>query len=433
MRGRGPTSRAKWLGGFAAVTVGASLGWSMAELAASLGSQRKPPVEILPRENRPPERFPLPRALVEPACPHPVVEGEPRLRAVEIAKGFASPVHIASPAKDFRLFILEERGRIRIVEDGKLRSQPFFELPEPRTPTASRATPAYRFGTLAFHPRHHRNGRLFVSYVDSERKLSRILELHVGDDPNRVVVETSFPLLELPLPSLDQEAATLAFGPDGHLYVALGDGGIRRDPHLFAQRTDTLLGKILRLDIDRTSAVAPYALPDGNLQGPRVLGEIWALGVRRPSGLAFDRATGELWLVDRGERHFDEIDVVRASETGVNFGWSFFEGSFCVGRAPCSAEGLTPPLFEMTRSDRCSLVGGRVYRGCRMPALDGEYFFADRCGRIRSLQWTEGHAPVAKERIQTTPPVSIRAFGEDASGELYVIGDEGGLYRIEPE
>lgn len=433
MRGRRASSRAKWLSGLAAVAVGASLGWSMADLVASLGSARNPPVDVLPRENRLPEQIPLPRVLVEPACPHPVVEGEPRLRLVEIATGFSSPVHIASPPKDPRLFVLESRGRIRIVEGGEVRASPFFELTEPNTSAPPRRTPAYRFGTLAFHPRHHRNGRLFVSYIDLEQKLSRVLELHVGDDPNHVEVETSFPLLEVPLPTLDEEPPLLAFGPDGHLYVALGDGGIPRDPHLFAQRTDTLLGKILRLDVNRTSAAAPYALPQGNLEGPRVRGEIWALGVHRPAGLAFDRPAGELWLADRGDLYFDEINVVRASDTRTNFGWSFVEGSFCLGRAPCSSEGLTSPLFEMTRSDRCGLVGGLVYRGCRMPDLDGEYFFGDECGRIRSLPWTDGEEPIAKERIRSEPPIDIRAFGEDATGELYVIGSEGGLYRIEPE
>jgi len=432
MRGGEPTSRTKWLTGFVAVTVGASLGWSMAELAASLGSGEKAPREVRPRENVPPEHLPLPQVLREPLCPYPVHEGEPRLRLVEVAKGFAAPVHIASPPKDPRLFVLESRGRIRIVEDGTIRPRPFFEFPEPRSVASPRATPAYRFGTLAFHPRHQQNGRLFLSYVDVERELSRVVELHVGDDPERADFESTFPLLEVPLPTLDQEAASLAFGPDGYLYVALGDGGTPRDPHLYAQRTDTLLGKVLRIDVDRTSATAPYAYPDENLQGPRVRGEIWALGVHRPRGLAFDRATRDLWLADRGELYFDEIDAVRTSDSGLNLGWSFVEGSFCLGRVPCDSEGLTPPVFEVARSGRCSIVGGRVYRGCRMPALDGDYFFGDGCGRIRSLR-REGGEVVANERIEPSKAMGIQALGEDASGELYVVADDGVLYRIEPE
>lgn len=428
MRGGESTSRTKWLTGIAAVVVGASLGWSLADLVADLGSVREPPIDVVPRQNRPPEHVPLPEVLRNPPCPHPVHEGEPRLRLVEVVQGLTLPVHIASIDGDHRLFVLESRGRIRIVENGELRPRPFLAFPEGR----SRSEAAHRFGALAFHPRHHVNGRLFLSHIDVERKLARVVEVQVGDDPNRADLDSLFPLLEIPLPTLDQEPPLLAFGPDGYLYVALGDGGIPRDPHLYAQRTDSHLGKVLRLDVDRTSAYGPYALPEGNLKGPRILGEIWAVGLHRPSGLAFDRRANELWLADRGELYFDEIDVVHPSESGLNLGWSFVEGSFCLGRVPCDSEGLTPPVFEMARRDRCNLVGGRVYRGCRMPALQGEYVFGDGCGHIRSLR-VQGRDVELKERIVPAATIGIRALGEDATGELYVVSSEGSLYRIDPD
>lgn len=308
MRGGEPTSRTKWLTGFVAVTVGASLGWSMAELAASLGSGEKAPREVRPRENVPPEHLPLPQVLREPLCPYPVHEGEPRLRLVEVAKGFAAPVHIASPPKDPRLFVLESRGRIRIVEDGTIRPRPFFEFPEPRSVASPRATPAYRFGTLAFHPRHQQNGRLFLSYVDVERELSRVVELHVGDDPERADFESTFPLLEVPLPTLDQEAASLAFGPDGYLYVSTGEVGDRD----LAQDRRSLAGKILRITADGRPA------PD-NPFGT----EVWSWGHRNVEGLAFD-PDGSLWASEFGDSKADELNRILPGE---NYGWPRVEGT----------------------------------------------------------------------------------------------------------
>lgn len=357
----------------------------------------------------------------------------PRLALAEVATGLGKLVFLGAPPGDSRLFVVDASGRILILEHGRALHPPFFALPTRRAKSPD--AEAYRMGTLAFHPRYQHSSRAFLSFVDLEHRLSRIIELRASPNPDRAEPSSILPILDVPLPTGDEEAAMLAFGPDGHLYVALGDGGEPSDPRHLAQRMDTRLGKILRLDVDPDDPEAPYAIPEGNLHGARVRGEIWALGLHRPNGFAFDRNSGDLWLVDIGEAHTSEIDQLPPNEAGLNLGWSFVEGSRCVPGSLCETDGLHPPLVEIARAkDGCELVGGFVYRGCRMPALSGEYFFGDSCGRMRSLRLPEGdEQPAVRERVELSRVPGLRSFGEDAEGELYVISGSGSVYRLEPE
>lgn len=424
------------MAGIAAVAVGASLGWMTADWVSSRPSSfahdPEAPPPHLPRSNSVPPRPPLPSVLAERRCSAPVVEGEPKLRLVEVARGLAQPLFVATPTDDPRLFVVEAAGRILIVENGRALHPPFFALP-PRPAKSTRSEP-YRMGTLAFHPHHLRNGRAFVSFIDLEHGLSRVVELRASSDPDQAE-PSALPLLDVPLPTSGTGPAMLAFGPDGYLYVALGDGGEPSDPRHLAQRSDSRLGKILRVDVDPGDPAIPYAIPQGNLHGPRVRSEIWALGLHEPNGFSFDRRTGDLWLVDLGEAHTDEINLLPPNEAGLNLGWSFVEGSRCLPNAVCDTEGLKPPLVEFARNDDgCDLIGGFVYRGCRMPALSGEYFFGDRCGRIRSMRLPEGdELPVVRERVELPRVPALRSFGEDAEGELYLVSGQGVIHRLEPE
>lgn len=431
------TPRTSWLPGLAALAIGASLGWTLAELVSStLPSRPFPEHPVLPRANTVPPRRILPEHLAKPPCSSPVVEGRPRLRLVEVARGLSNPASLASPPEDSLLFVVEAGGRIVSIEGGRATSPPFLDLTGTLTPSPRKGSAEERgLGTLAFHPRYAQTGRLFLSYVDEARNLSRIVEIHVSNDPRRADPTSLFPLLEIPLPTPAQGPALLAFGPDGNLFIGIGDGGEPGDPRHLAQRTDSLLGKILRLDVDRAGTTEPYALPEGNLRGPRIRGEIWARGLRRPTSLGFDRHSGDLWLVDAGERYVDEIDVLPWPQSGLNLGWSFVEGSRCVGERACDTEGLHPPLVEFARDrEGCEIVGGYVYRGCSMPGLEGEYFFGDRCGRIRSLHMPEGdEVPIFRDPSELSRVPGLIGFGEDAEGEVYVISKRGSVYRIEAE
>lgn len=435
--GEGRASGTGWLAGLSALAVGASVGWVVADLVSSpspASPERLPPERVLPRANTAPPHPVLPEPLARRHCRHAIVEGEPRLHLTEVATGLVHPTFLASPPGDPRLFVLEASGRVVIVEEGQARHRPFLDLSSLLSSSPHRAIDDRGFGALAFHPRYGRTGRIFLSHIDVGRNASRILEVHVSQDPDRADAASAFPLLEVPLPTRASGPATLAFGPEGYLYIGLGDGGEPSDPGHLAQRTDTLLGKILRIDVDRADPITPYALPEGNFRGPRVRGEIWALGVREPVHLGFDRETGDLWLTDLGDRFVDEIDLLPAASRGLNLGWSFVEGSRCVGEKACDTDGLEPPLLEVARGeDGCDLVGGYVYRGCRMPGLSSEYFFGDRCGRIRSVRIRESDdQPVVYDRSELPPVLGLRALGEDADGEIYVLSSRGIVYRLEP-
>jgi glucose/arabinose dehydrogenase len=288
---------------------------------------------------------------------------------------------------------------------------------------------------LAFHPAYATNGRFFVDYTDAAGD-TRVVEFQVSADPDSAsAIEKE--ILFVDQPFSNHNGGQLAFGPDGNLYVGLGDGGSGGDPQGNGQSLGTLLGKILRLDVD---AASPYAVPTDNPFVGRAgaKGEIWSYGLRNPWRFSFDPETGAMWIGDVGQDQWEEIDMEPAAQGGRNYGWNRMEGTHCYppGSA-CSPTGLTLPVAEYEHRAGCSVTGGFVYRGMELPELRGTYFYGDYCtGLVRSLRQVNG-GPA--EQRDWTPALrrtsggameGLSSFGVDSRGELYLVLLSGEIYRL---
>jgi len=314
-----------------------------------------------------------------------------------------------------RLFVVEQLGRIRIVKQGRLLDAPFLDISD-----------RIRYGGeqgllgLAFHPSYKVNSRFVVNYVRRSDGSTVIAEFQASSDPDRSqAVEKQLLVVSQPYPN--HKGGMVEFGPDGFLYIALGDGGSGGDPGNRGQNTNELLGKLLRIDVDHGT---PYAVPKDNpFAGGGGRPEIFAYGLRNPWRFSFDRQTGELWAADVGQHAWEEIDVVKR---GGNYGWRIMEGAHCfLPRDGCARDGLVPPIAEYGHNKgRCSITGGYVYRGSRLPALRGAYLYGDFCsGEIFALK--EG-----SQQVVLTTGLQIASFGQDQEGELYAVGHGGTIHRI---
>jgi glucose/arabinose dehydrogenase len=356
------------------------------------------------------------------------VSGTPALAARLVGSGLRNPLDLQSaPGDRERLYVVEQGGRIRVIRNGELQAALFLDV-------TGRIGSGGERGLLglAFHPQFAANRRFFVNYT-SPRGDTQVAEFRATSadaaDPASERV-----LLTVAQPFANHNGGGLAFDASGRLLIALGDGGSAGDPLGSGQALDTLLGKILRIDVD---AGTPYAVPvDNPFRGtPGARPEIWAYGLRNPFRISVDRATGDLWIGDVGQNRAEEIDVGLASRRGgENYGWNVMEGSQCYSPASgCSRAGLVLPVYEYGHSEGCSVTGGVVYRGCRMPDLAGTYFFADFCaGFVRSFRLANGQATELREWSGLGGITSPTAFGTDADGEIYVVDYDGEVYRLEP-
>ncbi len=356
--------------------------------------------------------------------------------AVELAVGgLVSPVRVAAPVGDERLFVVEQGGRIRVFQqDGTPRGD-FLDLSGQISTGGERGLLG-----LAFAPDYAQSGRFYVNFTDLDGH-TRIVRYRVSaTDPDRADPTTASLVLAVEQPDDNHNGGHLEFGPDGMLYVGLGDGGGGGDPDDYAQNPQSLLGKMLRLDVAGPSG---YAIPaDNPFVGAAPRDEIWALGLRNPWCFGFDRLTGDLWISDVGQSSREEINVQPAASLGgENYGWRLMEGSQCFNPPTnCNDGSLTLPIYDYARGGspfRCSISGGYVYRGARAPELRGQYLFADYCSRqIWSLTWSEaaGLGEVVERTTELTPPGGygrIVGIGQDGLGELYVIEWQlGRLYRL---
>ncbi len=353
-----------------------------------------------------------------------------------VAEGFDRPVHVADPGDGSgRLFVVEQEGRIRIVRDGETEPEPFLDIVDR---VESGGNEQGLLG-IAFHPDFAENGLFFVGYTargGDGAGNNTVARFRVADDPNRADRESGAILLSVPDPFRNHNGGLVAFGPDGYLYVGFGDGGASGDPEENAEDPSALLGKILRIDIDRPDAGQPYGIPADNPFADGVDGapEVWAYGLRNPWRFSFDRETGDLWIADVGQNAREEVNVQSAeSAGGENYGWDLMEGTACFEDAACEATAedldLVLPVAEYGRDLGISVTGGYVYRGEAVPELRGVYLFADfgtgllwGLGRDAAGEW------VASEPVETG--INPSSFGEDAAGELYVTDLNGGLYRV---
>jgi len=345
------------------------------------------------------------------------------VRLQPLATGLESPVYVTHAGDGSgRLFVVEQAGVIRIIRNGRLLARPFLDV-------RSRVISGGEMGLLsvAFHPQYASNGRFFVNYTANSDSLRTVIaEYRVSDAPD-VAGRAERVLLEIAQPYRNHNGGLNLFGPDGMLYIGMGDGGSGGDPHNNGQRLDTLLGKLLRLDVN---GEAPYGVPRDNpfvgRAGAR--GEIWAYGLRNPWRFSFDRATGRLFLADVGQNRWEEIDLL---EKGGNYGWRLMEGAHCFNpETGCSTTGLILPIAEYGRELGCSVTGGYVYRGTRIRDLVGRYLFSDYCtGRLWSLRESGGRWVM--EELRATG-LTVSSFGEDQAGELYVVDHRGTVYQIVP-
>ncbi|GAB4195991.1 MAG: PQQ-dependent sugar dehydrogenase [Roseiflexaceae bacterium] len=363
-------------------------------------------------------------APAEQPTAQPSAGSSPAIALRQVVSGLDQPLYVTHAGDGSgRLFVVEKDGRIVIVRDGRAQEPAFLDIRD----RVGSDNSEQGLLSVAFHPRYAENGRLFVNYTDREGDtvIARFQAQGDAADPQSEAV-----LLTIDQPYSNHNGGLVKFGPDGYLYIGMGDGGSGGDPQGNGQKLTTLLGKMLRIDVD----AEPYAVPPDNpwANQPEARGEIWSYGLRNPWRFSFDRATGALFIADVGQNAYEEINLQQRAEGGDNYGWNVTEGMHCFRRDSCSESDLVAPVAEYDHNDGngCSITGGYVYRGSAAPALQGFYFFADYCsGRIWSLREV---APGSWQQTRLLDSrMNISSFGEDEAGELYLTDIRGGtVYQL---
>ena len=364
------------------------------------------------------------------------VEGyaQPTISIESFATGFDKPVSIKH-AGDDRLFVIEQEGFIRILNtDGSVNSQPFLNI-ESQVGGSETIGDERGFLGLAFHPNYTTNGFFYVNYINNSGStvISRFSVSNINE--NLADVTSELILLTIAQPNVNHNGGDMAFGPDGFLYISSGDGGGSGDQTNKGQDLTSLLGKILRIDVDNMSNGNNYAIPSSNpfISTSAARDEIWAYGLRNVWKFSFDRNTGDIWTADVGQGAFEEINRVSSMATGLNYGWRCYEGNQIFNDAGCpNMNTLTFPIatYGHSGSSRCSITGGFRYRGNQYPTLSGLYFFADYCSNEIGVLEENG---TGWDMTFTAPfnGNNWAAFGEDMNGELYVSGISSGvIYKI---
>ncbi len=345
--------------------------------------------------------------------------------------GFDNPIYVTSAYDGSgRMFVVEQTGMIWVVAaDGSALDEPFLDI-SMKLPSNVFLGGYSEQGLLGlvFHPQYTQNGQFFISYTDvnGDSVISRMRVY--ADNPDMADPDSESVLLTLYQPFDNHNSGHITFGPDGYLYISFGDGGDQGDPFGNAQNPQALLGKVLRIDVDNGT---PYGIPQDNPFVGRddYAREIWQMGLRNPWRFSFDRDTGDFYLADVGEWQFEEINFAPAGTAGLNFGWEFFEGNLKRDGDPPS--GITPPILEYDHSLGCSVTGGIVYRGEQLPELQGYYFYGDYCLGNLWIAQRDG-AGIWQTTLWMGTQRQISAFGEDESGEIYLVDYKGEILRLEP-
>lgn len=372
-------------------------------------------------------------------------------KTVRIATGFNKPLWVGAPAGDTRLFVVEQTtADIKIVKNGVVQPTLFIDL----TSKVNAVGNERGLLGMAFSPNYATDGYFFVNYTAGASPGMTVVERYSVSTTNPDVANAASGtvVLQQAQPFSNHNAGNLAFGADGYLYVGFGDGGSANDPQCNAQKNTTWLGKMLRIDVSSL----PYTIPATNpWNSPTdgILDEIWAFGLRNPWRYAFDSQTGDLYIADVGQNAVEEVDVEPAGVGGRNYGWKMMEGNSCLGSASgctiappaCGSPVYTGPIQTYSHAAGCSITGGRVYRGCAVPSLDGTYFYADYCSNtIWSLKWdgAGGFTDFTNQTATLAPGGglsigSVTSFGEDGFGEVYIVDQgasatTGEIYKIVP-
>lgn len=342
------------------------------------------------------------------------------------AYGLGSPVEITN-AGDDRLFVVGKTGTISIVNaDGTVNPENFLTLP---LLTVASGGEQGLLG-LAFDPGYATNGLFYICYTRFIDGAVVVERYNVDpENPNLAVPESAFPIITIPHPDSSHNGGTLRFGPDGYLYIGIGDGTL---PTTNAQDVNVNLGKLLRLDVSNSTESLPYSIPPGNpYAGIDGNDEIWALGLRNPWKYSFDRNTGDLWIADVGQTNSEEINHVSGSQAGVNYGWSCYEANDIYSECDTPADACTFPVgFYSHAADLCSIIGGYVYTGSQYPALQNRYIFTDLCSNAMWILNIES-GEITSSGSLTGPLNYYTTFGQDINGELYVASSYSGvIYKI---
>jgi glucose/arabinose dehydrogenase len=370
---------------------------------------------------------PTPSATIQ-ATPPPF---PPAIGLESVFSGFEAPVYLAHAGEQgdgaSRLFVVEKAGRIRLIKAGTVQPQPFLDISERVGSQGSEQG----LLSVAFPPDYAGSGDLYVDYTDQQGNTVVARYQLLAGNPDQADPNSEQKILQIEQPAANHNGGQLQFGPDGYLYVGMGDGGAAGDPWGNAQKPGALLGKLLRINVtDATTYTVPASNPLLGQSGARP--EIWALGLRNPWRFSFDQGTGDLYIADVGQNTYEEIDFQPAnSPGGQNYGWNIMEGEHCFQpQTGCDTGGLVLPVTEYDHGQGCSVTGGYVYRGTRYPELSGTYFFGDYCsGNIWGLRHSEtGEWQMA---LLLTTNLNISSFGVDSAGEIYVVGyREGTIYRL---
>jgi glucose/arabinose dehydrogenase len=340
------------------------------------------------------------------------------LTLAPVVKGLKEPTFVAVPPDGSkRFFMLERDGRIKIADEtGQLLPMPFLDLSQ----VTSLGTEEGLLG-LAFHPAFTQNGYVYVDYTSKDASVQILRYTVSPEHPNVVDPATVQTVMAIPKQSKYHNGGTLEFGPDGYLYISLGDDEDAEK----AQDLTSIFGKILRIDVD---SAQPYAIPSSNpfVNQPGARAEIWSYGLRNPWRFSFDRVTGDMWIGDVGDAKWEEIDFQPASSPGgENYGWPMYEGRECAEPEHCRDDGLVAPVVTYGHDMNCAVVGGYVYRGATATGINGKYLFGDYCtgGVFSSL---------GEKRFELGyQPIKISSFGEDPAGDVYVVDVQGGvIYRV---
>jgi len=358
------------------------------------------------------------------------VPGNASIQARLLVSGLSEPLDIqTAPGDTNRLFIVGKTGTIRVFSGGALLPRAFLDI-------SSRVSNGSEQGLLglAFHPQFATNRRFYVDYTDGNGD-TRVVEFLASAGLDSATA-TEREILFVAQPAANHNGGQITFGPDGYLYIALGDGGGSGDTYHNGQNLGSLLAKLLRVNVD---AGSPYSIPSGNpfasQAGAR--GETWDYGLRNPWRFSFDRLNGDLYIADVGQNLYEEVDYEPRGAGGKNYGWNIMEGLHCYGSSTCNQAGLTLPVVEYSHQAGCSITGGYVYRGREIPELGGAYFYGDYCtGIIRSFRIDQGKAVDVRDwtsalRTQSGSSMQgLSSFGQDARGEIYMALLSGEVYQI---
>ena len=374
----------------------------------------------------------------------------PSLSSIEIADGFKKPLFITSyPTDSNLLYVVEQAGRIIVIENGEKLKRPFLDI---KKQVVNPSRPGDERGLLgfAFHPNHTKNGKFYINYMNNDGYT--VVSEFIVKNKQRANHSSERILFDLKQPFSNHNGGHMAFGPDGYLYISIGDGGKAGDPNNAGQDLNTIFGKVIRIDVNQT----PYGIPKSNpyYGQENKRGEIWAWGLRNVWRFSFDRENGDIFYGDVGQNKWEEINYEPSnSKGGINYGWRIMEARHCYNPEDnCNESGLTQPILEYPNDanymrtltvmdqpdvDGCSVTGGYVYRGKKIKGLQGTYLFGDYCsGNVWSFKVENGKAVEFQNRTEEINLAEgeftnyISSFGEDADGELYIIDYNGGVYKI---